>query len=124
MGLLDGILGGGMRRGGGMSPITMALLGLLAYKTMKGKNLSAIFGGGATGGQNGGLGGLLPRASAGCLVVAPRAAFSAADLAICSNSSKITGLATRLIAGSRPERTSRSSHQNLNVRLAKNVFLG
>jgi hypothetical protein len=45
MGLLDGILGGGMRRGGGMSPITMALLGLLAYKTLKGKNLSDMFGG-------------------------------------------------------------------------------
>ena len=48
MGLLDGLLGGGMRRGG-MSPLTMALLGLLAYKTMKGKNLSDMFGGGAGG---------------------------------------------------------------------------
>ena len=72
MGLLDGILGGGARRGG-MSPITMALLGLLAYKAMKGKNLSDMFGGGQSGtggqagagaqvgagGQAGGLGGLL-----------------------------------------------------------------
>ncbi len=57
MGLLDGLLGGGMRRGG-MSPLTMALLGLLAYKTMKGKNLSDMFGTGA-GGQGGlGHGGL------------------------------------------------------------------
>ena len=58
MGLLDGILGGGMRRGG-MSPITMALMGLLAYKTLKGKNLSEMFGGanGPTGGAGGGLGG-------------------------------------------------------------------
>jgi uncharacterized protein YidB (DUF937 family) len=66
MGLLDGILGGGMRRGGGMSPITMALLGLLAYKTMKGKNLSDVFGG-AAGGQGGGLGGLLQSGLGGLL---------------------------------------------------------
>ena len=57
MGLLDGLLGGGMRRGGGMSPLTMALLGLLAYKTMKGKNLSDMFGGGAGGGGGPGQGG-------------------------------------------------------------------
>ena len=56
MGLLDGILGGGARRGG-MSPLTMALLGLLAYKTMRGKNLSEMFGG--KPGEPGGLGGLL-----------------------------------------------------------------
>ena len=69
MGLLDGILGGGMRRGGGMSPITMALLGLLAYKTFKGKNLSDMFGGGTTtaGGQAGGLGGLLQGGLGGLL---------------------------------------------------------
>ena len=36
MGMLD-ILGGGARRGGGMSPITLALLGTLAYRTLKGK---------------------------------------------------------------------------------------
>jgi len=68
MGLLDGILGGG--RGGGMSPITMALLGLLAYKTMKGKNLSDMFGAGVgsqPGGQAGGLGGLLQGGLGGLL---------------------------------------------------------
>ena len=37
MGLLDGVLGGGSRSGGGMSPLTMALLGLLAYRTFQGK---------------------------------------------------------------------------------------
>ena len=61
MGVLDGLLGGGMRRGG-MSPIAMALLGLLAYKTLKGKNLSDMFGGTTTAGarpSGGGLGGLL-----------------------------------------------------------------
>jgi uncharacterized protein YidB (DUF937 family) len=66
MGLLDGILGGGMRRSGGMSPITMALLGLLAYKTMKGKNLSDMFGGSA-GGQSGGLDELLQGGLGGLL---------------------------------------------------------
>jgi uncharacterized protein YidB (DUF937 family) len=67
MGLLDGILGGGMRRGGGgMSPITMALLGLLAYKTLKGKNLSDIFGSGASA-PSGGLGGLLQGGLGGLL---------------------------------------------------------
>jgi uncharacterized protein YidB (DUF937 family) len=71
MGLLDGILGGGRR--GGMSPITMALLGLLAYKTLKGKNLSDMFGGGnagapgAPGAQGGGLGGLLQGGLGGLL---------------------------------------------------------
>jgi uncharacterized protein YidB (DUF937 family) len=68
MGLLDGILGGGRR--GGMSPITMALLGLLAYKTMKGKNLSDMFGGsnaGGQSGQSGGLGGLLQGGLGGLL---------------------------------------------------------
>jgi uncharacterized protein YidB (DUF937 family) len=40
MGLLDQVLGGGSSGGGqtgGMSPITMALLGLLAYRTAEGK---------------------------------------------------------------------------------------
>jgi uncharacterized protein YidB (DUF937 family) len=36
MGMFD-ILGGGNRRGGGMSPITLAVLGALAYRTLKGK---------------------------------------------------------------------------------------
>ena len=66
MSLLDGILGGGMRRGG-MSPITMALLGLLAYKTMKDKNLSDVFGNSAGGQASGGLGGLLQGGLGGLL---------------------------------------------------------
>src|SRR5688572_10647321 len=74
MGLLDGLLGGGARRGGGMSPMTMALLGLLAYKTMKGKNLSGMFGGAGTSGGglggllSGGLGGLLGGGAAGSIL--------------------------------------------------------
>jgi uncharacterized protein YidB (DUF937 family) len=73
MGLLDSVLGGGSRsRGGGMSPITMALLGVLAYRTMKGKGrLADMLGQGQPSGGNagapnsgaaggsGGLGGLL-----------------------------------------------------------------
>jgi uncharacterized protein YidB (DUF937 family) len=66
MGLLDGMLGGGARRGG-MSPLMMAALALLAYRSLKGKNLSDMFGGTAAdnrgarggGGGGGGLGGLL-----------------------------------------------------------------
>jgi uncharacterized protein YidB (DUF937 family) len=59
MGLLDG-LRGPTRRGGGMSPITMAMLGLLAYRTMKGKGRLADMlgtGAGAGTGTAGGLGG-------------------------------------------------------------------
>jgi uncharacterized protein YidB (DUF937 family) len=63
MGLLDGILGG---RRSGMSPLTMALLGLLAYKAMKGKNLSGTVGGNP-GGSTGGLGGLLQGGLGGLL---------------------------------------------------------
>ena len=65
MGLLD-ILGGPSRRGGamprgGMSPITMAVLGVLAYRTMKGKGrLADMLGTGA-----GGAGGLLSGAMGG-----------------------------------------------------------
>ena len=36
MGVLDSVLGGS-RAGGRMSPITMALIGLLAYRTFQGK---------------------------------------------------------------------------------------
>ena len=64
MGLLDGLLGGGTRRGG-LSPLTLALLGVLGYQALKGKNLGDMFrgnaapsGGPGTGGL-GGLGGLL-----------------------------------------------------------------
>jgi uncharacterized protein YidB (DUF937 family) len=54
-----------MRRGGGMSPITMALLGLLAYKTLKGRSMSDMFGG--KPGEPGGLGGLLQNGLGGLL---------------------------------------------------------
>jgi uncharacterized protein YidB (DUF937 family) len=86
MGLLDGLLGGGQRGGGGMSPITMALLGLLAYRTFNGKGRLADMlgksgegkgasgggpggglGGGAGGGAGGGLGGLLQGGLGGLL---------------------------------------------------------
>ena len=52
-------------RGGGMSPMTMALLGLLAYKALKGGGLGNILGGSSTsvnpppGGSRGGLGDVL-----------------------------------------------------------------
>ncbi|RYZ64107.1 MAG: hypothetical protein EOP08_09655, partial [Proteobacteria bacterium] len=62
-----GLLGGR----GGMSPMTMALVGLLAYRTLKGKGRLADMlgtnrqaaggappGGGQTGASGGGLGGL------------------------------------------------------------------
>jgi uncharacterized protein YidB (DUF937 family) len=89
MGILDGLLGGNDRRGGGssMSSMTMALLGLLAYQALKGKNLSDMFGGAGSspagpdrtpgagrpgeaqtsGGQMGGLGGLLSGGLGGLL---------------------------------------------------------
>lgn len=66
MGLLDVLTGmrngprGGSSGGGGMSPITMALLGLLAYKAVKGFSTAKPAGPGmapATGG--GGLGDIL-----------------------------------------------------------------
>lgn len=72
MGLFD-VFGGSNQRGGGMSPITMALIGILAYRTLKGKGrLAEMLGRGqagaagpAAGGNasappsGGGLGGLL-----------------------------------------------------------------
>jgi uncharacterized protein YidB (DUF937 family) len=79
MGLLDGILGGNK---GGMSPITVALLGLLAYRTMNGKGrLADMLGTSkpgnnptpdnpappAGGGLGGGLGGLLQGGLGGLL---------------------------------------------------------
>jgi uncharacterized protein YidB (DUF937 family) len=74
MGLLDILGGSGARRGGGMSPITMALLGLLAYRTYQGKGRLADMIGrkppapGATGGGLGDvLGGLTGGAAAGGL---------------------------------------------------------
>jgi uncharacterized protein YidB (DUF937 family) len=73
MGLLDGMFGGSGQRGGGMSPITMALMGLLAYRTYQGKGrLADMLGrtgmpgdkadpqaGTPASGGAGGLGGLL-----------------------------------------------------------------
>ena len=80
MGLLDVLTGmrngprGGYGRSGGMSPITMALLGLLAYKAVKGfttsrqpqqqgaspsGGLGDIFGNLGRGAGGGGLGGIL-----------------------------------------------------------------
>jgi uncharacterized protein YidB (DUF937 family) len=63
MSLLGNILGGGAtsRARGGMSPITMALLGLLAYRTFQGKGRLADMLGRTSGTANpgGGLGGLL-----------------------------------------------------------------
>lgn len=69
MGLLDilggpGRRGGGMTRGGGMSPVMMAVLGLLAYRTLKGKGRLADMLG--TGGA--GAGGLLSGAMGGGLL--------------------------------------------------------
>jgi uncharacterized protein YidB (DUF937 family) len=80
MGLLD-IFGTSGTQRGGMSPLTMALLGVLAYRTMKGKGrLADIFGmnpntpatapAGAGGGILGGLGplgGLLGGGAGGIL---------------------------------------------------------
>lgn len=85
MGLLDQLLGGDARdgkgdsQGGGISPVTMALLAILAYRTYQGKGRLADMlgrgdqdgdaagnapganptGGNAMGGNTGGLGGLL-----------------------------------------------------------------
>jgi uncharacterized protein YidB (DUF937 family) len=70
MGILDGLLGGTRNRGG-MSPITMALLGLLAYRTMQGKGRLADMLGttktasGSSGGLGNVLGGLLGGGAAG-----------------------------------------------------------
>src|ERR1700674_3308102 len=64
MGLFDSVLSGQGQSSGGMSPITMALMGLLAYRTFQGKGrLTEMLGqkpsdpGAAPG--SGGLGGLL-----------------------------------------------------------------
>jgi uncharacterized protein YidB (DUF937 family) len=67
MGILDSVLGGS-RTSGGMSPITMALLGVLAYRTFQGKGrLADMFGrapssspsgGASTSNPHNGLGGL------------------------------------------------------------------
>ena len=64
MGLLDSVLGRtNAGAGSGMSPVTMALIGLLAYRTFQGKGrLAEMLGRGAPaqpGAAPGGLGGLL-----------------------------------------------------------------
>ena len=75
MGLMD-ILGGGGTNRSGMSPLTLALLGVLAYRTMKGQgrlanvlgmspNPQAQTGGDSILGGLGSLGGLLGGAGAG-----------------------------------------------------------
>jgi len=58
MGFLDAF-GTGNRRGGGMSPIMLGLMGLLAYRTLKGKGrLADMLGtGAAAGGLGSALGG-------------------------------------------------------------------
>jgi uncharacterized protein YidB (DUF937 family) len=54
MGLLNS-LGGGRRGGGGMSPVMMGLMGLLAYRTLKGKGrLADMLGTGDASGAAGG----------------------------------------------------------------------
>jgi uncharacterized protein YidB (DUF937 family) len=79
MGLFDQVLGGsGASSGSGMSPITMALLGLLAYRTFEGKGRLADMLGRTPGGAavpggmpgastGGGLGGMLGGANSGGL---------------------------------------------------------
>lgn len=68
MGLLDAFGGRQASRGVGMSPITLALAGLVAYRTLKGKgrladmlgtNGAAAASGSGAGASPGGLGGLL-----------------------------------------------------------------
>jgi uncharacterized protein YidB (DUF937 family) len=62
MGIFDQ-LGGGNRRGGGMSPVMLGLMGLLAYRTLKGKGRLADMLG--TGAAAGGTGGALGNAMGG-----------------------------------------------------------
>jgi uncharacterized protein YidB (DUF937 family) len=64
MGMFD-ILGGGGRRGGGMSPIALALMGALAYRTLKGKGkLADVLGTGQRGPDAAGAGSNLDPTSA------------------------------------------------------------
>jgi hypothetical protein len=47
MGLLDGVLGGSQRRGGGVNPAILALLGALAVHGYQNRDkLAGMFGGG------------------------------------------------------------------------------
>ena len=65
MGIFDILAPGGQRRG--MSPIMMALMGLLAYKALKGKSQPGMQGGAAPAGGGGGLGDLLSGGLGGLL---------------------------------------------------------
>jgi uncharacterized protein YidB (DUF937 family) len=65
MGIFDILAPGGQRRG--MSPIMMALMGLLAYKALKGKNQPGTQGSAAPAGGGGGLGDLLSGGLGGLL---------------------------------------------------------
>ena len=67
MGIFDILAPGGQRRG--MSPIMMALMGLLAYKALKGKSQPGTQGGASTapGSGGGGLGDLLSGGLGGLL---------------------------------------------------------
>ena len=91
---------------------------------MKGKNLSAIFGGGATGGQNGGLGGLLQSGLGGLLGGGAAGGILSGGLGDLLKQFQNNGLSDKADSWVSTGETSRSSHQNLNVRLAKSVFLG
>jgi hypothetical protein len=62
MGLFDQVLGGaGSSGSGGMSPINMALLGLLAYRTFEGKGRLADMLGRSPGGAGAPLSWLRPQ---------------------------------------------------------------
>lgn len=68
MGLFDVLGGGNRHRGGGVSPVMLGLVGLLAYRTLKGKGrLADMLGTGTSGadtsGAGAGLGGLLSGAA-------------------------------------------------------------
>jgi uncharacterized protein YidB (DUF937 family) len=90
MGMFD-VLGGGSRRGGGLSPVALAVIGALAYRTLKGKGrLADMLGTGqpapnttAAGGNPsptasaGGLGGLLSGLGGGGLGLGSRSSWIA-----------------------------------------------
>jgi uncharacterized protein YidB (DUF937 family) len=79
VGLIDNVLGGsGGTTGGGMSPITMALVGLLAYRTFQGNGrLADMLGRHGDGQQSAGAGaGVSPSATGGASSGAPRGMFS------------------------------------------------
>ena len=117
MGLLDQVLGaalggrqagggGPSRSGGGMNPILMAIVALLAQKAMGGRNaagggLGGMLGGLLGGGKGDGLGGLL-QAAQPTIRRAPvcRVACWPAALVDCSSNSSAPVMATSRIRGS------------------------